>query len=508
MFPARCVLPAIVGALLAAPSMATTFTAGNLVVAVEGNGVYGATSGSYTDNQATPLSLFQYSLSTINATKTAAHYVNSLVLPQTASGANYAISGEYGSSSEGLLQLSNDGRYLAIAGYGVNAAAFNANPTAYGTLTTNPAKSTALGQSGSLLGQGYTAVPRVVALIGANGSVDTTTALYGVFNGNNPRSVATLDGKTIYVSGQGNSPDSTGGVFVANRGSHSATAVTGNDANVTKGDNSVKTSQDTRDVQIVNRNGQNQLTISVDSKEGKDFNRDFVGTLGSAGSLPTGLANNGNGPTSLPGFGNSGGTGKVTLTAQTANGISLSGFEVNLSPEQYFFADANTLYVADSGMPKNDSVTNDKKFETTGLGGLQKWTFDGTNWNLAYTISAGLNLISNATDPNVSGGTTGLFGLTGQVVNGQVELFATNYVLRDTDQTYLFGLTDILTAKTKQSGEAFTILATAPVDSKFQGLSFAPTLGVPEPATWAMMLGGFGLVGGLMRRRRVSVRFG
>jgi len=30
---------------------------------------------------------------------------------------------------------------------------------------------------------------------------------------------------------------------------------------------------------------------------------------------------------------------------------------------------------------------------------------------------------------------------------------------------------------------------------------------VPEPASWAMMLGGFGLVGGAMRRRRTAVRF-
>ena len=32
--------------------------------------------------------------------------------------------------------------------------------------------------------------------------------------------------------------------------------------------------------------------------------------------------------------------------------------------------------------------------------------------------------------------------------------------------------------------------------------------GVPEPASWAMMLGGFGLVGGAMRaRRKTSVTF-
>ena len=28
--------------------------------------------------------------------------------------------------------------------------------------------------------------------------------------------------------------------------------------------------------------------------------------------------------------------------------------------------------------------------------------------------------------------------------------------------------------------------------------------GVPEPATWAMMLGGFGLIGGTLRRRRIA----
>ena len=30
---------------------------------------------------------------------------------------------------------------------------------------------------------------------------------------------------------------------------------------------------------------------------------------------------------------------------------------------------------------------------------------------------------------------------------------------------------------------------------------------VPEPASWAMMLGGFGLIGGAMRRRRTLIRF-
>jgi hypothetical protein len=35
----------------------------------------------------------------------------------------------------------------------------------------------------------------------------------------------------------------------------------------------------------------------------------------------------------------------------------------------------------------------------------------------------------------------------------------------------------------------------------------ANTGAVPEPASWALMLGGFGLVGGAMRSRKAAVRF-
>ena len=41
-----------------------------------------------------------------------------------------------------------------------------------------------------------------------------------------------------------------------------------------------------------------------------------------------------------------------------------------------------------------------------------------------------------------------------------------------------------------------------------QDLTFSATItAVPEPASWALMIGGFGLVGGAMRRRTTSVRF-
>jgi len=480
-------IAAAVALVMAAPAFAGTtpfFNVGDLVVSVEGNGVMGAASGSYTDNQASPLTLFQFA---INGTSSAS-YVNALVLPQTASGKNAAVSGEYGSSSEGGLQLSGDGRYLTIAGYGVNAATFNANPTAYGTALNDPTKPNALAQSSSLTGvAGVTPVSRVAVSIDANGTVDSSTQLYNVFNGNNPRSVYSRDGSSFYVSGQGVSGDTTGGVVYATRGSSTATAITGLD---TSGGTAA---QDTRVVTVYN----GQMYVSVDSKQGSGNNRDYIATLGTAGANPTTLANGGNGPAQLSGFGNSGGTGKLTVTVTNANGLAAVGKVINLSPEAFYFASASTLYVADSGTPKNDSGTS-----AVGDGGLQKWVnskADGSGtWSLLYTLSSGLNLVANT----ATAGTTGLLSLTGRLVGDQVELFATNYTVGDIDQTYLYGISDTLAA-TSANGESFSQLAAAPADSTFKGVSFAPTASaVPEPAPVALFGAGLAIMLLTVARRK------
>jgi hypothetical protein len=455
---------------LLVPAYGSVFTTGNLVVSVEGNSVVGG-SGTYTDNQAAPLSLFQYSA----VGTSSASYVNSVVLPQSQNGANLPVSGEYGSSSEGGLQLSGNGQYLTIMGYGVNAAQFNANPGSFSPSASN----TALGQSGSLTGQSYTPVSRVLALVDANGNVNSTTGLYNIFDANNPRSAYTSNGSTIYVSGQGAGGDSTGGVFYTTVGSSSATPITGNDAGG-------GTSQDTRYVQIYN----GQLYASVDSKSGST-NRSYLGTLGSG--TPTGTVG---APTQLPGTGTS--TGKFTITAATTNGINSAGQQINLSPEDYYFANSTTLYIADSGDGKQDSANS-----ALGDGGLQKWTLNTVTgmWSLDYTISAGLGLVANTN----THGTSGLLGLAGEVVNGEVELYATNYTLSDLDPTFLFGVTDPLLATVLPGGESFTTLATAPADSNFKGVAFAPTV-IPEPSSVALFGLGLAVVAAIGIRKRKNVR--
>ena len=464
---------------LPAPAQSTFFVPGNLVVAVEGCGAHGGTctsvangtgngsgnssAGGYGDNQGSPLTLFQY---TPNGTASAS-FVNALVLPQNASAANAPVSSEYGSSSEATLQLSGAGQYLTIMGYNVNADAFNASPGTYGAAPSN-----ALAQSGSLTGQSYTPVARVLTLIDANGNVNSATTIYNIFNTNNPRSAFTLDGTTAYVSGQGSGSDATGGVFYVPVGASNTapTAITGLDTS------SKTIAQDTRTVKIYN----NTLYVSVDSKEGSGNNRDFIGTLGSPPA--TGLYNNGGGPTMLTGFGNSGGTGKVTITTgSNSNGNNLNaGLPINLSSSNYFFASASVLYVADTGNPKNDSNGDNNSTGTAniGNGGLEKWIntkSDGTGtWSLAYTLWRGLNLVNNGN----SSGTSGLYGLAGTVSGSNVYLYATNSTLNDLDYTYLYGITDTLTFTTasQAASETFTLLDTAPPDSNFKGVSFAPSI--------------------------------
>jgi hypothetical protein len=488
---------------------ALTFTPGDLVVSVEGNGDgsastgtaatgnTGASANTYLDNQAAPLTLYEYTTAPAQANP-----VGALVLPQTPSGSNMPVSGEYGSSSEAQLQLSGDGHYLTIAGYATNAQNYNSHYDQNGGSLNTPATGTALAQSCSLSSNCGTTpqVARVIATVSGSGQVNSSTTLYNVANENNPRSVYSANGQSFYISGQGsgNAGDLTGGVFYVPGVGPGQTAVpiTGTDATST-GNPPNNIGQDTRFVTAYN----NTLYVSTDTKEGSGSARDFIGTLGSPPA--TSLYNGGSGPTQLSGFGTSK-TGIMAITTgANSNGNPLNaGQSINLSPADFFFANATTLYVADTGAPKNDKA-GDTSTKTTNIGdgGLQKWTLSNGTWTLDYTLTAGLiGFVQN----NAASGTTGLLGLTGVVDGSTVELFATNYTIGDTDQTYLYGIDDTLsdTMASQASGEAFSVLATAPEDTNFKGVAFAPTA-TPLPASWTLMLCGLA-VGGLLVRARQS----
>ena len=433
------------------------FTPGNLIVAVSGCATEGGTctdipysgnasmingpAGGYSDDQGSPWTLFQYSVNGASS----ATYVNSVQLPQLQFGANLPVSNDYGSLSEGTLQLSGDGRFLTMYGFGLNAATFNGNYLYYcpgntGTLASscvpendNPA----MAQTGSLLGQSYSGnipVPRVAALIDPYGNVNSSTVLYNIHNQNDARSAYTANGSIIYVSGQGcktwdptdelcdgnsTSPyDDTMGVYLSPVGvtNDAPTPITGPDngptgcASLSTCDSSI----DTRMVQIYN----GTVYVSLDSKPGSStggYNRSYVGTMGAAGATsvftcagvgagcPTG--DGPYGPALMPGFGNTGGTGKYTINSQgsgnnsNGNSFNNTGLAINLAPQNFWFASPTVLYVADTGFPKNTSNGPDavctadggKSSATVGDGGLQKWILNPT---VTATVTSGSTTVS------------------------------------------------------------------------------------------------------------------
>jgi hypothetical protein len=201
------------------------------------------------------------------------------------------------------------------------------------------------------------------------------------------------------------------------------------------------------------------------------------------------------------------------VTSKTDNGVNTSrdanapghtgNSFVYLSPEQFFYANPSTLYIADSGSPKNGS-----NGAGLGEGGIQKWVNsspDGTGtWTLEYDMVDGLGLTSqfNANSSNPSApGITGLFGLTGEVVGDQVELFATTYGLNELSTSELVEVTDTIPNidYTVGDSEAFNVLYTSQADTLIRGVAFAPE-SVPEPLTLSLF--GAALAGAATMRRR------
>jgi PEP-CTERM motif-containing protein len=451
----RASLALAVVAVAAGRASATNyFTAGDLVVDTY---AYGMTS--LADGAPTPITLEEFSTS-----GGAPILTDTLPTTDGVGGSyNLGIVGEYGSSSEGNIQLSGNDQYLTINGYGATAAAagidqstINANPgTPQSDLGMPFSKSTvALAQATD------TDLPRIPTLIDANNNVNSSTVLNDVYNTNNPRALYSATGSSFYVSGQGdgNTPDQ--GIFQGTVGMNTVN-------NPSDAPTPIYNAHDTR---FVTQYGGNTY-YSIDTSSGK-----FTGVQELPGS-PSTLQSS---PIAIT-TGNNGGSGKN---------------EVFYSPEGFYFANSTTLYVADTGVPKAISVS---KGDTLADGGIQKWTFNGSSWVLQYTmIPTGGDWLTGATSATATSGETGFEAITGEVVGNSVKLFAVSYTAGDDNPDGLYAITDSLPA-TNDAGETFTELESAAGNGgpTFKGVSFAP---VPEPTTLSLMAGGSAL--GLLRRRR------
>ena len=164
-------------------------------------------------------------------------------------------------------------------------------------------------------------------------------------------------------------------------------------------------------------------------------------------------------------------------------------------PFGVWFADADTLYVADEGNGTNtyDAATNTytaAAAQTTA--GLQKWVFDGSKWNLAYTLSAGLSLGQPYTVPGYPSGNnavTGLpwspatDGLRNIIGRSNGDGIATIWAITSTvsgngdqgaDPNKLVVITDTIATATLPATEKFSTLQTAGFGEVLRGVSFTP----------------------------------
>lgn len=176
--------------------------------------------------------------------------------------------------------------------------------------------------------------------------------------------------------------------------------------------------------------------------------------------------------------------------------LASSASSVNF-PFGIWFANANTVYIADEGNGDNTYSTASGTYTTAAgqtLAGLEKWTFNSTTqqWNLAYTLQNGLNLgvpytvydyptgDNAATGLPWAPGTDGLRNLTGTASGkDMVTIYAiTSTVSGNGDQgadpNKLMKITDQLSATTLPSWEKFTTLRSAGNLEVLRGVSFTP----------------------------------
>ncbi len=176
--------------------------------------------------------------------------------------------------------------------------------------------------------------------------------------------------------------------------------------------------------------------------------------------------NGGNSQLNYTGFANFTVTGQVDLVKSGTYGITCSGSCVDLDGTTGPGALLSSGVVAFS--------TGDTLILSFDIGGDQR-NGVADDWYAEFVTSLGT------------------FGTYGNLVNA-TDPFAT--------QTFVWTATGSGTAK-------FSIGTTSAdkVGPLLDNVSLAIRPVVPEPATWAMMIGGFALAGASLRRRKASVRF-
>lgn len=418
---------------------AAPFTPGNLVVTRSVGGTVDTSGGPGSIGAiTTPNSLQGGGVACtifVEEYKTDGTFVQSIQMPNVRrdtlidGAGQYAMTGNGTQNNEGAITLSANGQYFILAGYNSTALINNLAP---GYVNVGSSLSTA--------------VERVVGRIDMNGNVNTTTALIDVSSGQPLRTAYSTDGNNLWIGGASGGTVTINSVSVPTQGVHFATLGSSTSTQLTAGNTNQR---------ILNGfNG--QLYMS--------YNSSTAGVRG-VNSIGSGF------PTALP-------SPPTLLVPSQQPGFSDTDIPTpsNLKADDYWFADANTLYIADqrNGASGNDAAAN---------GGIQKWVFDDSDsdsimeWEFKYNVALG------GTDGPANPGTlVGAHGLTGGLnALGQVVLYATTFDGSGANRNRLVSVTDL-----GGSFSAVNNLVLAPDNggfaTAFRGVEIVP---VPEPASVA-----------------------
>jgi hypothetical protein len=167
-------------------------------------------------------------------------------------------------------------------------------------------------------------------------------------------------------------------------------------------------------------------------------------------------------------------------------------------PFGLWFANADTLYVADEGDGSGGATLYTHAAAQT-TAGIQKWIFNSTTktWSLAYTLQTGLDLGVPYTVNNYPTGTNtatslpwlpatdGIRNITGSVDGGKATIYGITSTVsgsgdQGADPNRLVAVTDVLsnTDATNAATEKFTIVRKAGFAEVLRGVSFAPETNV------------------------------
>jgi len=408
----------------------------------------------------------------------------------------------FSSKSELGLHLSTDGRYLTFMGYvaPVNAVDVSNSNTPGAIDITNP-----VGEE----------VYRAVAMMDKDGKFHFTET--NAYSGNNGRAAILNNSNGAYFfytagnAGNGGSPQPTNVVLGAGAqiidplvepekvqapglptlvGAFSVTELGDKADKVGKDDNF-------RGIQVYNN-----VLYYTKGSGGNGVNTVYwvdPSTTGSPSECPTGVGL----PSSSTVLPSTPFTAYDPATGTPNNMCILAGFPtlsnkvgnpVNF-PFAIWFADPNTLYVADEGDGGGGSTLYTHAAAQT-LAGLEKWVFNSTTkqWTLAYTLQNGLDLGVPYTVPGYPTGTNaatnlpwapatdGLRNMTGRVdCWGNVVIWAITSTVsgsgdQGADPNRLVVIEDRLsnTDPAVAAKEEFQTLRTAKFGEVLRGISFTP----------------------------------